>query len=94
MARIYADKREGGGAQVYAWACQAAMDFQNPSQASLQGIVKNPSLILLRKWPFFALEFLGKCGVALGSQAGRFCEKAYASPLASVFSTTNPAFAQ
>jgi hypothetical protein len=35
-----------------------------------------------------------KCGVALGLQAGMCCEKASASPLASVFSTTNPAFAQ
>jgi hypothetical protein len=87
MARIYADKREGRGALGYAWASQVAMDFQIPSLASLQWIVKNPSLILLRKWPFFALKFLGKCGVALGFQAGRCCEKAYASPLTSVFST-------
>jgi hypothetical protein len=35
-----------------------------------------------------------KCGVALGLQAGMCCEKASASPLASVFSTTNPALAQ
>jgi hypothetical protein len=46
-----ADKRESREAQGCAWASQAAMDFHIPSQASLRGIVKNPSLILLRKWP-------------------------------------------
>jgi hypothetical protein len=71
-----------------------ALCFQIPSQASLHGIVKNPSLILLRKWPCFAQESLEKFGVALGLQAGMCCEKAVASSLASVFSTTNPAFAQ
>jgi hypothetical protein len=40
--------------QGYAWASQAAMDFQIPSQASSQGIVKSPSLILLCKWPCFS----------------------------------------
>ncbi|MCX6975360.1 MAG: hypothetical protein NTZ94_13935 [Verrucomicrobia bacterium] len=35
-----------------------------------------------------------KNGVELGFQAGMCCEKASASPLVSVFSTTNPAFAQ
>jgi hypothetical protein len=43
----------------------------------------------------FRAEIVGrKCGVALGLQAGMCCEKASASPLASVFSTTHPAFAQ
>jgi hypothetical protein len=41
------------------------------------------------------LEFSRKKNrVALGFQAGMCCEKASASPLASVFSTTNSAFAQ
>jgi hypothetical protein len=31
-----------------------ALRFQIPSQASSHGIVKSPSLILLRKWPCFA----------------------------------------
>jgi hypothetical protein len=40
-------------------------------------------------------EFSGKKhGVALALQAGRCCEKASASPLASVLSTTDSAFAQ
>ena len=43
----------------------------------------------------FRAEIVGrKFGVALGLQAGMCCEKASASPLASVFSTTNPACAQ
>ena len=57
---------------------------------------QTPSPILLRKWPCDASsEIFGrKYGVALGLQAGMCCEKASASPLASVFSTTHPAFAQ
>ena len=38
--------------------------------------------------------FRKKHRFALGLQAGVCCEKASASQLASVFSTTNPAFAQ
>jgi hypothetical protein len=64
-----------------------ALRFQIPSQASSHGIVKSPSPILLRKWSCFALESsFGKNRVALGFQAGMCCEKASASPLASVFS--------
>jgi hypothetical protein len=72
-----------------------ALCFQIPSQASLHGILKTIAH-LLRKWPCDASsEIFGRnCGVALGFQAGMCCEKASASPLASVFSTTDPSFAQ
>jgi hypothetical protein len=73
-----------------------ALCFQIPSQASLHGIVKSHRPFCYAKWPCdVSPEIFGrKCGVALGLQAGMCCEKASASPLASVFSTTNPAFAQ
>jgi hypothetical protein len=74
-----------------------ALCFQIPSQASLHEIL-NPhrsfccAKIALRL--HLAQRSLGKKHrVALGFQAGICCEKASASPLASVFSTTNPAFA-
>ena len=62
--------------QGYSWASQAAMDFQIPSQASLRGIVKSPSLILLRKWPCFALESSGKStGLRFVSKRGDVVKK-------------------
>ena len=74
-----------------------ALCFQIPSQASLHGILKSHRSLCYSNGPALSLraEIVGrKCGVALGLQAGMCCEKASASPLASVFSTTNPAFAQ
>jgi hypothetical protein len=72
--------------------------FSNPLASELARDCETPSLILLRKWPCF-VRFAQKSSgekhwVALGLQAGRCCEKASASPLASVFSAINPAFAQ
>ena len=83
-------------AQGYAWASQAGAVLSNPFASELARDSETPSLILLRKWPCDASsEIFGrKCGVALGLQAGMCCEKASASGLASVFSATNPAFAQ
>ena len=46
--RMGADK--GRDTQGYAWQAKLALRFQIPSQASSHGIVKGPSLILLRKW--------------------------------------------
>ena len=70
--------------------------LSNPFASELAEDSEIPSPILLRKWPYDASSeiFRRKCGVALGFQAGTCCEKASASPLARVFSTTNPAFAQ
>jgi hypothetical protein len=71
--------------------------FQIPSQASLHGILKPHRPFCYANGPALAprSEIFGrKCGVALGLQAGMCCEKASASGLASVFSATNPAFAQ
>jgi hypothetical protein len=73
-----------------------ALHFQIPPQASLPGIVKThrssaERMALLR----FARESLGENrGLCLACQAGRCFEKASASLFASVFSKTNPAFAQ
>jgi hypothetical protein len=88
--------RIGREDQGYAWASQAGGVFSNPFTSELERDYETPSPILLRKWPCdTSSEILGsKYRVALGSQAGRCCEKASASSLASVFSTTNPAFAQ
>jgi hypothetical protein len=83
-------------AQGYAWASQAGAVLSNPFASELARDSETPSLILLRKWPCDASsEIFGrKCGVALGFQARMFCKNASASVLASVFSTTNPSFAQ
>ena len=88
----------GREAQGYAWASQAGAVLSNPFASELARDCKTASLILLRKWPCF-LRFAQKSSgennvVALGLQAGRCCEKASASVLASVFSKTNPAFVQ
>ena len=73
--------------------------LSNPFASELARDSETPSLILLRKWPCFLrlaqdVENRKKHRVALGLQAGICCEKASASPLASVFSATDPAFAQ
>jgi hypothetical protein len=75
-----------------------AMRFQIPSQASLHGIVKPHRSFCYANGPAFCAsrkmwKIEKKHRVALGLQAGRCCEKASASPLASVFFTTAPAFA-
>ena len=83
-------------AQGCAWASQAGAVLSNPFASELARDSQTPSPILLRKWPCdVSSEIFGRnCGVALGFQAGMCCEKASARPLASVFSTTNLAFAQ
>ena len=90
------EPRMGRKAYGYAWASQAGAVLSNPFASELAEDSEIPSPILLRKWPYDASSeiFRRKCGVALGFQAGTCCEKASASPLARVFSTTNPAFAQ
>ena len=86
----------GRGAQGCAWASQAGAVLTNPLASELAQDSEIPSPILLRKWPYDASSEISrkKHRVALGLQVGMCCEKASASPLASVFSTTNPAFAQ
>jgi hypothetical protein len=83
-------------AQGCAWASQAGAVLSNPFASELAQDSQTPSPILLRKWPYDdSSEIFGrKGGVAFGFQAGMCCEKASTSPLASVFSTTHPAFAQ
>jgi len=87
----------GREAQGYAWASQAGDALSNPFASELARDCEPPSPILLRKWPCFlrlAQKSSGEnSGVALGLQAGRCCKKASASPLASVFSKTDPAIA-
>ena len=75
---------------------QAGAVLSNPFASELAQDSQTPSPILLRKWPYDASSeiFRKKHRVALGLQAGMCFEKASASPLVSVFSTTNPAFAQ
>jgi hypothetical protein len=71
-----------------------ALCFQIPSQASLRGIVSPHRPFFYANGPASTSASKRKNRVALGLQAGRCCEKASASPLESVFSTTDPAFAQ
>jgi hypothetical protein len=82
--------------QGYAWASQAGAMLSNPFASELARDSQTPSPFCYAKWPYDdSSEIFGrKCGVALGLQAEMCCEKASASPLASVFSTTDPAFAQ
>ena len=95
ITRMGTDKTEGREAQGCAWASQAEMDFQIPSQASLHGILKlHRSFCYKRPCDASPWNFGEKNWVALGFQAGICCEKASASALASVFFTTAPAFAQ
>jgi hypothetical protein len=91
------------GQDLHGWAekrkamlgqAKLALCFQIPSQASWHGIVKPHRSFCCTNGPTLTprSEILGKKHrVALGFQAGMCCEKAPASPLASVFSTTNPA---
>jgi hypothetical protein len=71
-----------------------ALCFQIPSQASLHGIVKPYRSFCYANSPALSEISGEKHWVALGFQAGMCCEKASASALASVFFTTDPAFAQ
>jgi hypothetical protein len=73
-----------------------ALCFQIPSQASLHKILKPHRPFCYANSPAMLCQksFGKKHRVALGFQAGMCFEKAPASALASVFSTTNPAFAQ
>ncbi len=94
------------GQDLHGWAekrkamlgqAKLALCFQIPSQASLHGILKPHRPFCYANGPTLAprSEILGKKHrVALGFQAGMCFEKASASPLVSVFFTTNPAFAQ
>ena len=83
--------------QGYAWASQAGAVLSNPFASELARDSEIHRPFCCANSPALAprAEIVGrKCGVALGLQAGMCCEKASASPLARVFSTTNPAFAQ
>jgi hypothetical protein len=70
-----------------------ALRFQIPSQASSPGIVNRHRPFCYANGPASPRNLFEKHRVTLGFQAGMCCEKASASPLARVFSTTNPAFA-
>jgi hypothetical protein len=88
--------RIGREDQGYACASQAGAVLSNPFTSELERDYETPSPILLRKWPCdTSSEILGsKYRVALGSQAGMYCDKASAGLLASVLSTTDSAFVQ
>ena len=85
----------GRDAQGCAWASQAGAVLSNPFASELARdseihrsfcYANGPASTSASKWQ--------KHRVALGLQAGRCCEKASVSALASVFSATDPAFAQ
>jgi hypothetical protein len=62
--------------QGYAWASQAGAVFSNPFASGLARDSENTSLILLRKWPYFALESSGKStGLCLFSKRGDVVKK-------------------
>ena len=87
----------GRDAQGCAWASQAGAVLSNPFASELARDSEIHRPLCYANGPALSLraEIVGrKCGVALGLQAGMCCEKASASPLVSVFSTTHPAFAQ
>jgi hypothetical protein len=97
IAKIYTDKIQAREAQGYAWASQVGDMLSNPFASELARDSENHRSFCYANGPALSLraEIVGrKCGVALGLQAGICCEKASASPLASVFSKTDPAFAQ
>jgi len=97
MGRIDTDKKMAEKRRAVLGQAKLALCFQIPSQASLHGILKAQRSLCYANGPALAprSEIVGrKYGVAIGLQAGMCCEKASASPLASVFSTTHQAFAQ
>ena len=84
-------------AQGYAWASQAGAVLSNPFASELARDSEIHRPLCYANGPALSLraEIFGrKHRVALGFQAGMCCEKASASPLARVFFTTHPAFAQ
>ena len=87
----------GRDAQGCAWASQAGAVLSNPFASELARDSEIHRSLCYANGPALSLraEIFGrKCGVALGFQAEMCCEEASASGLASVFSTTHPAFAQ
>ena len=89
--------RMGRKAQGYAWASQVGAVLSNPFASELARDSEIHRSFCYANGPALSLRaeiVRRKCGVALGLQAGICCEKASASPLASVFSITDPAFAQ
>jgi hypothetical protein len=97
MGRIDTDKKMAEKRRAVHGRAKLALCFQIPSHASLHGILKAQRSLCCANGPALAprSEIFGeKYGVAIGLQAGICCEKVSASPLASVFSATHPAFAQ
>ena len=84
-------------AQGCAWASQAGAVLSNPFASELARDSESTSLIMLRKSPC-AFASRRNCWEKMRGCAwfpsGDVLWKTSASPLASVFSTTNPAFAQ
>jgi hypothetical protein len=78
----------GREAQGHAWASQAAMDFQIPSQASLHGILKSiaHSATKMALRLRLAQKSFGKNGLSLEFQAGRCFEKSIRKPACEFFS--------
>jgi hypothetical protein len=85
---------EDRGMQGCAWTSQAGAVVSNPFTSKLARDCEKP---IAHSAPQMVLLRAGISGkkhqFALGFQTGRCCEKASASPLARVFSTTDPAFA-
>jgi hypothetical protein len=81
--------------QGYAWTSQAGAALSNPFTSKLARDCEKPIAHSAPQMALLRPEISGKKHqFALGFQAGMCCEKASASPLARVFSTTDPAFAQ
>ena len=88
-ARIKTEARRAALGQA-----KLALRFQIPSQASSHGIVNPHRPFSSANGPASPRNLFEKHWIVLVFQAGRCCEEVSASPLARVFSTTNPAFAQ
>ena len=86
---------EDRGTQGCAWTSQAGAALSNPFTSKLARDCEKPIAHLATQIALLRPEISGKKHqFALGFQAGMCCEKASASPLASVFCKTAPAFAQ
>ena len=89
------DTDEDRDTRGYAWTSQAGAALSNPSTSQLARDCEKPIAHLATQMALLRPEiFLKNTGLRLACQAEMYCEKTSASPLASVFSTTNSAFAR
>ena len=89
------DTDEDRDTRGYAWTSQAGAALSNPSTSQLARDCEKPIAHLATQMALLRPEnFLKNNGLHLACKAGMCCEKASVSALASVFSATDPAFAQ